>query len=93
MKKKKNRKNQRKNKMITKEKPVESRIKEIIAKRLDKNIVDITEEATFNSLGVDSLDAMDTIIEIEDEYSLEIDDDKAKNIGDLIKYVKDNYRG
>jgi acyl carrier protein len=45
-----------------------------------------------NDLEADSLDAVEVIMAIEDEFDIEIPDEDAedfKNIGDIVKYVED----
>lgn len=70
------------------------RVKAIILEKLDVEEDDITEEASFiESLGADSLDTVEMIMELEDEFNLEIPDEAAENlatVGDAIKYIQDN---
>jgi len=49
------------------------------------------ETSLMNDLEADSLDAVEIIMAIEDEFGVEIPDDEAekfKNIGDIVKYVE-----
>ena len=52
----------------------------------------ITMDSTFiEDLGADSLDVVELIMAIEDEFDLEIDEDEAGNIstvGDVVDYIK-----
>ncbi|MCC5911998.1 MAG: acyl carrier protein [Clostridiaceae bacterium] len=51
------------------------------------------ETSLINDLEADSLDAVEIIMAIEDEFSVEIPDDEAenfKNIGDIVAYVEKN---
>jgi len=53
----------------------------------DDNLV-ITEETTFESLGLDSLDMMELIMNLEDACQVTIELDKGvKTVGDLIKTI------
>jgi len=71
---------------------IAQRIKEIIVEKMDVDADDVTEEASFiESLGADSLDTVELIMELEDEFELEIPDEAAEKmatVGDAIKYVQ-----
>lgn len=71
---------------------VAEKIIEIIAKKLDKPKEDIKPEMSFIAdLGADSLDTVEIMMEIEDEFSLNIpeeDAEKIETIADAIKYVE-----
>jgi acyl carrier protein len=59
----------------------EGRIKEIIAEKLDIGIEQITDEAKFiDDLGADSLDVVELIMTLEDEFEIEITDEDAEKI-------------
>ena len=67
-------------------------IKEIIVKELQVDPEKVTPEASLkNDLGADSLDAVEIIMDIEDEFDVQIADDQADSIqtvGDLVKYIE-----
>jgi acyl carrier protein len=70
---------------------IEERIKEIIANivHVEKDI--LTRESTFKEIKADSLDMVQALVAIEDEYDIEIPDEDAqnfKNFGDFIAYVE-----
>ncbi|KAB3531418.1 acyl carrier protein [Alkaliphilus serpentinus] len=72
-----------------------NKIVEIIVEQLGVEDVDAITPATslINDLEADSLDAVEIIMAIEDEFGVEIPDDEAekfKNIGDIVKYVEAN---
>ena len=71
---------------------VEEKIRQIIAKQLDVDLSKVTDEKRFiEDLDADSLDTVEIIIAIEDEYHIEIDDDNAEKIitvGDAIRQLK-----
>ncbi|AXI09051.1 acyl carrier protein [Oceanobacillus sp. 143] len=67
------------------------RIKEIIIDRLDVEESKVTMEASFkDDLEADSLDVVELVMELEDEFDLEIADEEAENIntvGDAVNYI------
>jgi len=70
------------------------RVKEIIVEQLDVEESEITMEASFrDDLEADSLDVVELVMELEDEFDLEIADEEAESIntvGDAVKYIEDN---
>ena len=70
------------------------KVQDIIAEQLGVAIDDITMETNLTKdLEADSLDAVEIIMAIEDEFGVEIPDDQAeqfKLVGNLVKYVEDN---
>ena len=69
-----------------------SRVKSIIVDRLGVEESKVTLEATFkDDLGADSLDVVELIMELEDEFDLEISDEDAAKIvtvGDVVTYIE-----
>ena len=68
------------------------KLREIIAEQFLQNIESITMETSFvDDLGADSLDAVDLIMRLEDEYGIpQIDEDivvKLHTVGDAYKYL------
>ncbi|MDU9051472.1 MAG: acyl carrier protein [Clostridioides difficile] len=71
------------------------KIKEIIAEQLGvDNLDEITMEASLmDDLEAESLDAVEIIMALEDEFGIEIPDEEAENlkcIGDICKYIEEN---
>ena len=70
----------------------EDRVKEIIAKELEVDVKQITPEAKFiEDLGADSLDIVELVMALEEEFGLDIPDedaDKLKTVGDAMNYLK-----
>lgn len=70
------------------------KVKELIVEQLDVDPELVTEETDFmKDLEADSLDAVEIILGVEDEYGIEIPDDVAENftkVGDIVKYVEAN---
>lgn len=70
------------------------KLKGIIVERLSVEEDKVTEEANFvDDLAADSLDIVELVMEIEEEFDLEIADsdaDKIVTVGDVVKYIADN---
>ncbi|SIT01160.1 acyl carrier protein [Alicyclobacillus vulcanalis] len=68
------------------------RVKKIIVDRLNVDEDKVTLEATFkDDLGADSLDIVELIMELEDEFDMEISDEDAEKIstvGDVVTYIE-----
>ena len=71
---------------------IEKRVKEIIVEQLGVNESEVTPEAKFvDDLGADSLDLVELVMALEDEYNMEISDEDAEKIltvGDAIEYIQ-----
>lgn len=66
------------------------KIKRIIAEQLGIAEGDITMDTSFEELGVDSLDLFQIIIEIEEEFSVQIEDaESIKTVGEAVNFVED----
>lgn len=65
------------------------KIAALIADHVDCNVADIKEETTFESLGIDSLDTAEMVIELEEELGIEIQlKEKVETVGQLAKYIE-----
>lgn len=70
---------------------VESRVKQIIVRQLGVKDDEIAAEKSFvDDLGADSLDIVELVMEMEQEFGFDIPDEEAENIrtvGDAVKYI------
>ncbi len=70
------------------------KIKEILAEQLDADIDDMTMDTDIaRDLGADSLDVVELLMSIEDEFSVEVPDEEIENIktiGDLTEYIQNH---
>ncbi|MFP6864471.1 MAG: acyl carrier protein [Roseibacillus sp.] len=70
----------------------EAKIKEIIVEQLGVNADQVTPEAKMiEDLGADSLDAVELVMAIEEEFGIEVPDEQAEKlqaVGDIIAYVE-----
>ena len=70
------------------------KVRSIIAEQLELSEDEITmESALIEDLGADSLDVVDLIMSIEDEFEIEVPDEAIENmrtIGDAVKYIEAN---
>lgn len=70
------------------------KVKKIIVEQLGVDEDDIVMEASFiDDLGADSLDIVELIMALEEEFGLEIPDSEAEKIatvGDAVEYIKNN---
>lgn len=68
-------------------------IKKILAEQFSMNEDDITMDTSFTEdIGADSLDLVELVMALEQEFDLEIDDEeveKIKTVGDAVRYIKD----
>lgn len=68
------------------------KLKEIIADQFGIDADSITEETAFKELG-DSMDLIELIMALEEEFDMEIEDedtDKIKTVGDAAEYIRQN---
>jgi len=75
------------------DKSIEQKIKEIIVEQLGVNPDQVTPDAKFiEDLGADSLDTVELVMALEEEFGQEIPDEEAEklqSVGDVIKYIED----
>ena len=71
---------------------VEARVKEIIVEQLGVDASEVNPQASFvNDLGADSLDTVELVMALEEEFDVEIPDEEAEKIqsvGQAVDYIK-----
>jgi acyl carrier protein len=72
----------------------EDRIKRLIARRLEVEVVQLIPEAKFvEDLGADSLDVVELMMSLEEDMGIDIPDDdaeKLKTVGDALTYLREH---
>ncbi len=72
--------------------PVNDRVRGIIAEQLGVKLEEVTDAASFiEDLGADSLDTVELVMALEEEFGIEIPDEDAEKmvtVGDAIKYIE-----
>jgi acyl carrier protein len=70
---------------------VEEKVKSIIAEQLGVKPEEVTQGASFiDDLGADSLDTVELVMALEEEFGIEIPDEDAEKmttVGDAVKYI------
>ncbi|MDP9364498.1 MAG: acyl carrier protein [Chloroflexota bacterium] len=73
---------------------VEDRVRSMVAERLGVDEEKVTADAEFiGDLNADSLDLVEVIMAMEQEFNLEIKDEDAENIrtvGDAVQYIQEH---
>ena len=68
------------------------RVRDVIAEELNVSAEQITPEATFaDDLGADSLDIVELVMRLEDEFDVSIPDEdaeKIRTVGDAVAYIE-----
>ncbi|HJF65461.1 phosphopantetheine-binding protein [Slackia equolifaciens] len=63
-------------------------VKEILQENLDIEPENVTEDSTFESLGIDSLDMVELICEIEEKCDVEFGEPEGlETVGQLVSYI------
>lgn len=67
------------------------KIRSLISEQLDIDEEKITSETTFEDIEADSLDVVELVMALEEEFDLEIADEeveKIKTVGDIVRYIE-----
>jgi len=68
------------------------KVKTMIAEQLDLEEGKITRETTFEDIDADSLDVVELVMALEEEFDLDIADEEVENIkkvGDIVDYIEE----
>ncbi len=72
---------------------VAQKVKSIIAEQLGVKIEEVTDTASFvDDLGADSLDTVELVMALEEEFGVEIPDEDAEkmtNVGEAVRYIEE----
>ncbi len=75
------------------DKTIEQKVKDIIVEQLGVNADQVVPEAKFiEDLGADSLDTVELIMALEEEFGIEVPDEEAEklvSVGDVTRYIED----
>ena len=64
-------------------------IAETVAERTDCSAADVKMESSFHDLGIDSLDTVELLMELEDKLGISIElDKKIETVGDLVSFIQ-----
>ena len=76
---------------------VADRVRAIIAEQLGVKLEEVTDSASFiEDLGADSLDTVELVMALEEEFGIEIPDEDAEkmiSVGEAIKYIETKSAG
>jgi acyl carrier protein len=76
------------------EKTIEQKVKDIIVEQLGVNADQVIQEAKFiEDLGADSLDTVELIMALEEEFGIEVPDEEAEklvSVGDVTRYIEES---
>ena len=72
---------------------ISQKVKSIIAEQLGVKVEEVTDTASFvDDLGADSLDTVELVMALEEEFGIEIHDEDAEkmtNVGEAIRYLEE----
>lgn len=64
-------------------------IAELVAERVEKDVSEITMDSKFQNLGIDSLDTVELLMNLEDKLGIEVElDQKVETVGDLVAFIE-----
>jgi acyl carrier protein len=73
---------------------IQDKVRDIIVEQLGVNPEQVTPEAKFiEDLGADSLDIVELVMALEEEFGIDVSDEEAEkllSVGDVVRYVEDN---
>ncbi|MBD3307085.1 acyl carrier protein [candidate division KSB3 bacterium] len=74
---------------------IQEKVKDIIAEQLGVDVTEVVPDASFiDDLGADSLDTVELVMALEEEFGIEIPDEEAEKIStvkDAMDYISEHY--
>ncbi len=67
------------------------KVKNIISEQLEIDLENINEDSTFEEMDADSLDLVELVMALEEEFNIEISDEEVENIktvGDVVNHIQ-----
>ena len=75
---------------------IEERVKKIVVEQLGVKEDEVTPNASFvDDLGADSLDTVELVMALEEEFGIEVPDEQAEKlltVGDVVKYIEEHQK-
>lgn len=67
-----------------------AKVIEVLADHTGRDASELNEDTTFEALGIDSLETVEMVMELEEELDTELElDQKVSSIGELVKFIED----
>ncbi|MBR4131345.1 MAG: acyl carrier protein [Oscillospiraceae bacterium] len=61
-----------------------------LSRQMDVPVESITEDTTFESLGIDSLDTVEMLMDLEEELNVDLElEEKLSTVGEFVAFVED----
>lgn len=65
------------------------KVKEILMKELNLSGEEVTMEASFEALGIDSLDLVELVMQLEEEFDISMEEtEEMKTVEDVVRYIE-----
>ena len=65
------------------------KIAAMLSEHIDGDVAEITRDTTFESLGIDSLDTVEMVMQLEEELDTELElEEKVETVGELVDFVE-----
>ncbi len=69
------------------------KVQEVLVKELSLDQEEVTMEKTFTDLGIDSLDLVELVMELEEEFDITIEEaESLQTVGDVVNYITEQVK-